>query len=181
MKDLPLLSGSGIMDGSDDSGVGFCSLLLGWRSEACWTFRLSIWSLVCSFGLLCAFEVLSGLRIALSLCLGYFSNSEFVFWCAVCKTYPALMWVATSSIRFGEAVPSGFAVVGGLETVLFGGFLVVTVWVSHSCSKELSSVLGGVKFPPELVFGKFDCQPSSSSTARVEIRLLVVSLAEACS
>ncbi|KAF2544178.1 hypothetical protein F2Q68_00029743 [Brassica cretica] len=29
------------MDGSDDSGVGFCSLLLGWRSEACWTFRLS--------------------------------------------------------------------------------------------------------------------------------------------
>ncbi|CAN6911545.1 unnamed protein product [Brassica oleracea var. botrytis] len=44
--------------------------------------------------------------------------------------------------------------VGGLETVLFGGFLVVTVWVSHSCSKELSSVLGGVKFPPELVFGK---------------------------
>lgn len=66
---------------------------------------------MCSFGLLCAFEVLSGLRIALSLCLGYFSNSEFVFWCAVCKTYPALMWVATSSIRFGEAVPSGFAVV----------------------------------------------------------------------
>ncbi|KAL0769836.1 hypothetical protein Bca101_034986 [Brassica carinata] len=180
------------MDGSDDSGVGFCSLLLGWRSEACWTFRLSIWSLVCSFGLLCAFEVLSGLRIALSLCLGYFSNSEFVFWCAVCKTYPALMWVATSSIRFGEAVPSGFAVVLRFRLsspcsvfvfveVLFGGFLVVTVWVSHSCSKELSSVLGGAKFPPELVFGKFDCQPSSSSTARVEIRLLVVSLAEACS
>nr|VDD04439.1 unnamed protein product [Brassica oleracea] len=43
--------------------------------------------------------------------------------------------------------------VGGLETLLFGGFLVVTVWVSHSCSKELSSVLVA-KFPPELVFGK---------------------------
>ncbi|KAF3531763.1 hypothetical protein DY000_02036788 [Brassica cretica] len=99
--------------------------------------------------------------------------------------------------------------VGGLETVLFGGFLVVTVWVSHSCSKELSSVLGGVNFDfvmsccslalnrrvsPDflvrrcgalaqlrLVCEYFDCQPSSSSTARVEIRLLVVSLAEACS
>ncbi|KAG2304128.1 hypothetical protein Bca52824_032779 [Brassica carinata] len=115
-----------------------------------------------SFEVLELFGDVVGLSYLLSLCLDGFSNSEHFFWCAVCKTYPALMWVATSSIGFGEMDSSGFAVVlrSRLSSacsvivfieVLFGGFLVVLVWVPHPYSKDLSSVLGGVKFPSELV------------------------------
>ncbi|KAF3571083.1 hypothetical protein F2Q69_00062056 [Brassica cretica] len=45
-------------------------------------------------------ERLSGLLITFSPCLGYFFSFESVFWCAVCRSKPAMMWVATSSIGF---------------------------------------------------------------------------------
>lgn len=69
------------------------------------------------------------------------------------------MWVATSSIDFGEAISgcvmvvllsrfsclssmvvfvedfSEFMEFGGLEAVVLSGFLVLSVWVSQLCSK----------------------------------------------
>ncbi|KAF3527287.1 hypothetical protein DY000_02044033 [Brassica cretica] len=77
------------------------------------------------------FERLSGLLITFSPCLRYFFSFESVLWCAVCRSKPALMWVATSSIRFGEIFFTSV-------------FIVPSVRISLPSSMVLTSIVCGV-------------------------------------